>query len=176
VDNGAGNPELAIIQHNFREYKIEVYEGIDCDSITFEGQVESSKRLNLVYDDVTLHYHVIASLRRAMLNKSCVELAVRGAVATPHKCDQTCSDYMPIPPCIFAEVRITCADFNRRIRRQTCFDNNKKEAQKNRLLGKRNCASCCGPFVHEHKHERGKRYCRTCEVNREIGTSGICNP
>ena len=40
-----------------------------------EGQVDTFQRLNILYDDVTRHYHVIASLTDAMakqfLCKSC---------------------------------------------------------------------------------------------------------
>jgi hypothetical protein len=35
----------------------------------FEGQVESSQRLNLPYDDVARRYHVIASLPGAMTKR-----------------------------------------------------------------------------------------------------------
>jgi len=48
VTNGAGLPELDKFQEHFREYKIVVYEGLRCDTIMFEGHVESNKRLNLL--------------------------------------------------------------------------------------------------------------------------------
>jgi hypothetical protein len=51
LDNGAGVRELIRFQEHFREYKVVVYEIKLC--IIFEGQVESFKRLNLLYDDVT---------------------------------------------------------------------------------------------------------------------------
>ena len=47
LSNGVGIPELVRLQENFRDYKILVYEDLSCDNIIFEGQVESSKRLNL---------------------------------------------------------------------------------------------------------------------------------
>lgn len=52
--NGAGIPELTIFQEHFHDYKTVVYDGLKCDSIMFEGQVESSKRLHVLYD-VTRH-------------------------------------------------------------------------------------------------------------------------
>jgi len=57
--NGAGIPELTTFQEQFREYKIVVYQVLSCDSIMFEGHVESSKRLNQLYDVVGRHYHGI---------------------------------------------------------------------------------------------------------------------
>jgi hypothetical protein len=62
LSNGAGLPELTRFQEHFRDYKTVVYDGLNCDSIMFEGPVESSECLNLLYDDVTRHYHLIASL------------------------------------------------------------------------------------------------------------------
>jgi hypothetical protein len=56
LDNGGGIPELGRFQEHFNDYKIVVYTGLYCDSIMFEGQNQSSqKRLNLLYDDVTIH-------------------------------------------------------------------------------------------------------------------------
>jgi len=39
-----------------------VFAGLNCDSVMFQGQVESCKRVNLMLDEVTQHYHVIANL------------------------------------------------------------------------------------------------------------------
>ena len=46
-----------------------VYHGLSCDDIMFEGQVDSSKRLNILYDDVECHYYVIVKLTAAMAKK-----------------------------------------------------------------------------------------------------------
>ena len=43
--------ELGISVH-FREYKITVYQDLACNDIMFEEQVDSPKRINLLYDDV----------------------------------------------------------------------------------------------------------------------------
>jgi hypothetical protein len=68
LDIGAGIPDCIRFQKHFHEYKTEVYEGLNCDSIMFKGQVESSNRLNLLYD-VTQHYHVITNLTGAMTKR-----------------------------------------------------------------------------------------------------------
>jgi len=64
-----GIPELNRFQEKFRDYKIVAYQGLGCDDIMLEGQVDSSKHLNLVYDDVERHYHVIANLTGAMAKR-----------------------------------------------------------------------------------------------------------
>jgi len=69
LSNGVGIPELVRFQERFREYKIVIYHGLSCDIIMFEGQVDSAKRLNILYDDVERHYHVIANLTGAMARK-----------------------------------------------------------------------------------------------------------
>ena len=69
LSSGGGIPELARFQEQFREYKIVVYQGLSCDNIIFEGRVESAKRLNLLYNDVEKHYHVITNLRSAMARR-----------------------------------------------------------------------------------------------------------
>jgi hypothetical protein len=42
LENGGGIPELESVQDHFGQYKIVVYTGLNCDSIMFEGQVETS--------------------------------------------------------------------------------------------------------------------------------------
>ena len=49
-------------QVHFQEYRIVVYSGLNCDDACFDGQVESEKRINLLYDDVEHHYHVINNI------------------------------------------------------------------------------------------------------------------
>jgi len=90
-----GIPELNRFQEHFRDYKIVVYQGLGCDDIMYEGQVDSSKHLNLLYDDVERHYHVKTNLTGAMAKKyvfnACHKSCRRDIT---HVCDQTCSDCM----------------------------------------------------------------------------------
>jgi len=83
LSNGAGNPELVLFQEHFREYKIVVYRGLSCEGINFEGRVDSTKRLNILFDDVQRHYHVIANLTGAMARKF---------VCT--RCNKSCTSYV----------------------------------------------------------------------------------
>jgi hypothetical protein len=101
LSNGAGLPELGRFQEHFHDYKIVVYSGLNCDSIMFEGQVESSKSLNLLYDDVTRHYHVIGSLTGAMAKEYACKACNKGCRRdVTHVCDHTCSDCFANPPCV----------------------------------------------------------------------------
>ena len=60
--NGGGVPEIRRFQDHYTEFKIVVYSGLNCEDIIFEGQVTSEKRVNLLYDGVKRHYHVIRNL------------------------------------------------------------------------------------------------------------------
>jgi hypothetical protein len=90
LSNGAGLPELERFQEHFSDFKIVVYSGKNCDSIMFEGQIESSRRLNLLYDDVTRHYHVIGSLTGALAKRYVCKACNKGCRSdVTHVCDQT---------------------------------------------------------------------------------------
>ena len=73
----------------------------------FEGQVDSHKRINLLYDDVERHYHVIVNITGAMskkfmckaCNKSCASVVTQ-------ICDQTFSDCIGMSPCAFSDILI----------------------------------------------------------------------
>ena len=58
LENGGGIREIQQFQDHFSEYKIIVYCGLNCEDIIFEGRVTSEKRVNLLYDEITNHYHV----------------------------------------------------------------------------------------------------------------------
>jgi len=111
LSNGAGILELVRFQEHFRQYKRVVYRCMSCEDIMFEGRVDSPKRLNILYDVVERHYHVIAKLRKAMAKKNvfkgCSKACKRDV---EYVCAQTCSDCMVSPPCAFAEFRIPCDD------------------------------------------------------------------
>jgi len=132
--HGGGIPELQRFQDHFSEYRIVVYGGLKCRDIIFDGQVTSEKRIDLLYDDINSHYHVIANLSGAMVkryvckgcNKGC-----RSGVA--HKCQETSNDCMSIPPCVYSHVRIPCESCNRTFRSQTCFDKHKTKKWRERL-------------------------------------------
>jgi hypothetical protein len=69
LTDGGGIPELMRFQEHFKEYRIVVFGGLNCDDIVFDDQVESEKRINLLYDDVANHYHVINNVTVALSRK-----------------------------------------------------------------------------------------------------------
>ena len=69
MENGGGIREIQQLQDHFTEYKIVVYGGLNCSDILFEGRVASEKRVNLLYDEVNRHFHVITNLTGAMSNQ-----------------------------------------------------------------------------------------------------------
>ena len=132
----------------------------------------SEKRVNLLYDDVTRHYHVIANLTDAMSKRyicACCSRSCDSGVT--HKCSEACSDCLSIPPCISTHVRIPCRSCNRTFRSQACFERHKTNKLKGKpvCMQKRNCANCNSPILRKHKHECFKQYCSFCQQNRETG-------
>jgi len=124
LKNGGGIPELTRFQEHFHEYMIVVCCGLNCDSIMYQGHVESEKRINLLFDEVTRHYHVIGNLTGAMAKRYVCECCNKDCrYGASHTCEQTCSDCMVSPPCKYAGPRIPCELCNRHFRSQTCFDN-----------------------------------------------------
>jgi hypothetical protein len=122
--SGGSIPELERFHDHFSQYKIVVYTGLNCESVMFEGHVETSERLNLLYD-VTRHYHVIGSMTGAMVRQFVCKACGKGCLREMHTCDQTCSDCMVGHPCVQAGVLIPCVYCNRHFRSQTCFVNHK---------------------------------------------------
>jgi hypothetical protein len=137
----------------------------------FDGQVESEKRINLLYDNVTYHYHVINSMTGAFSRKyfctGCNKGCERGVM---HRCQETCSDCMSVPPCPYDNVRILCESCNRQFRSCACFDRHKtnKLGKKTICEKKRNC-TICNRLITDKRNECFKPFCTICQQNREIG-------
>jgi hypothetical protein len=172
LKNGGGIPELMKFQEHFKEYRIYVNGGLNCEDIVFDGLVESEKRLNLLYDDVMFHYHVITNVTGAMAKyyvcKGCGTGYKEGDVT--HKCDQACNDCMSIPPCAFAQFRIPCESCNCTFRSQTCFDRHKTNKMRGKTVyeQKRNCPKF-GLLLSRKQHECFKSYCENCSAYKEVG-------
>jgi len=125
----------------------------------FEGQADSAKRLNILYDDVEGHYHVIAKLTGAMARryvcKRCHKSCTRDVT---HTCDQTCSDCLVCPPCAFRNVRIPCLECNRHFRSHTCFAKHKQiTKQELSVCERKRCCATCGWAVTRGNHDCNKR-------------------
>jgi hypothetical protein len=128
LDHGGGIRELERFQDHFKEYRIVVFAGLNCDEIYFDGQVNSEKRLNLLYDDVDHHYHVITNVTGVMTRRYVCKGCNKGCRRdVSHICDKKCSDCMSSPPCTFEGVRIPCDACNRHFRSRACFDKHRKK-------------------------------------------------
>jgi len=69
VSEGGGISELVKLQENFRQFSITVYQGLACQDIIYEGLVDFTKKINLLYDDVEQQYNVIVNITGAMAKK-----------------------------------------------------------------------------------------------------------
>jgi len=171
LSNGGGIPELMKFQEHFKEYRIVVYRGLNCGDIMFDGQVDSEKRINLVYDDSQRHFHVInnvtAALSQRYVCKGCNRGCRRGVT---HRCRETCSDCLSVPPCPYDGDHILCESCNRQFGSRACFDRHRtmKIGKKTVCEKKKNCTTC-NKFIMGNKHECFKPYCSSCNQNREIG-------
>jgi len=146
LSDGAGITEVVRFQEHIREYKIVVYHGLKCDNITFEWQVDSAKRLNLLYDDVEKHYHVITNLTGAMARRHVCKGRNNSCTSdVKHVCDRTVPTAWPPSPCTFSDVRFPCAECNRHFRSRTSYENHRQ-----RTLNKKSvceCRWCCATNV-----------------------------
>ena len=137
----------------------------------YEGKVDSSKHLNLHYDDVERHYLVVTNLQSVMAEryvcKACYKCS-RSDVT--HVCDQTCSDCKASPPCAFSGTRFPCNDCNRYFRSMSCLASHKQNTSKKKSVWehKRSCATC-GWFVTDARHKCNKVFCANCKLNRDVG-------
>ena len=78
LKNGVGILELTKFQEHFHENRIVVYSGLNCECILYEGHVDFAKRINLLLNEVTWHYHVIANLKGAMAKRYVCEGCNKG--------------------------------------------------------------------------------------------------
>ena len=72
----------------------------------FEGQVDSTKTTNVLFDVVKRNYHIMVNITGAMAKTFMSKACNKSCASDPtHICDQTCSDCMARPPCAFSAVR-----------------------------------------------------------------------
>ena len=140
----------------------------------YQGDIESENRLNLLFDELIRHYHVIGNLTGAMAKRyiceGCDKCCKYGVV---HTCEQTCNDCMVSPPCLSAGPTNQFDLCNRHFRSQTCFNNHKNKTQgksrKKSAYQLRKCCGTCGALITYKKHECNKLFCVTCNENKGTG-------
>ena len=68
---------------------------MSCEDIMFERQVDNTKMLNILYDDVEQHYHVIVNLTGATARKYVCKGCNKACTSdVTHDFGQTCSECM----------------------------------------------------------------------------------
>ena len=156
-----GIPELNRLLKHFQDYKIVVFQGLGFDDIIYDEQVDSSKDLNLLYDDVERHFHVITNLTGAMAKKYvCNACHKYCRCDITHVCGQTCSDCMTSPPYVFSDVRIPCDGYNRHFRSRTFFANHKQSTAKRKSVCERKrYRATCRLLLTNARHECNKIFC-----------------
>jgi len=133
---GGGIRELTQFQEYIKEYRIFVFSGLNCEDIIFDEPVQTEKRINPLYDDLSRHYHVIVNITGAMAKRYVCKACKKGCCSdVTHKFEQACSDCMSVPPCTLSHVRIPCELCNRNFRSRACLDKHKK----NKLRAKTVC-------------------------------------
>ena len=92
LQNGGGINELQQFEGHSTEYRIVVFGGLDCEDVILDRHVKSEKRINLLYDDVNILYHVITHLTGAMVKRYDCKGCNKGCRSdVTHKCrDQQC--------------------------------------------------------------------------------------
>ena len=66
LTNGGGIRVLTRFQEHYKELRIVVYGGLNCEDTIFDGRNKSEKRISLLYDETTRHYHLITNITGAM--------------------------------------------------------------------------------------------------------------
>jgi len=140
----------------------------------FDGLVQTDKRISLLYDDVTRHYHVIVSITGVMAKRYVCKACNKGCRRdVTHKCEQACSDCMSVPSCTFSHVRIPCESCNRTFSNRVLFDKHKNYMLRGKTVceQKKNCVAC-GSLLTNKNHECNKPYCANCKQN--MGNGHLC--
>ena len=156
-----GSPNSSVSWNTLGGNMISVYIGLNCNNIMFEGQVDSTKTLNILYDDIDRYYHVISNLTAAMARRCVCNRCHKSRKSdVTHACDQKFSDCMACPPCAFSNVRIPCLECNRHFRNHTCFANHKQSTKLKRpVCERKRYSTTCGCAVTQGNHDCNKRYC-----------------
>ena len=120
----------------------------------FEGQVDSPKRINLLYDDIERH-QLIANLTGAMSRryvcKACNKVFRRGVT---HAYDQRFNHYTAGTPSAFEGIRIPFEECKRQFINRASFDNHTRSITKKKsVCDLRRCCAPFGPLVTRGNYE-----------------------
>ena len=149
LSGGGGIPELIKFLEHFRDYKITVYQSLVCEDIMIEEQVDSSKRINLLYYDIERHYHVIVKLTGALVRRYVLKHVTKHAELTTHTAVTKCATivcldlHAPFPP--YESPAPNVID----VLNHACFSKHKQRNSSKK--------SICGALKRSEKHKCSKR-------------------
>lgn len=158
--NGSSTDELRKFQCFLANYNIIVYQyGCKGRSVIFNGNNNSDKNLNLIYDNG--HYNVITSLTSAFnCGYYCENCHVPYNSKNDHRCMVTCPLCQQSPPCLQKYTNVKCNECNRDFRDQNCYDQHKS---KNICDKVKRCSDCLTTYKADRTHECNEIYCKTCK-------------
>jgi len=169
LSTAAGIPELVRFQEHFREYKIVSSHGLSCEDIMFEGQVDSSRRINLLYDDVEKHYNVIANLTAAMAKSTYVKGATKHVEGTSRtSATRRVATAWPalrvLSPAFESPAMTAIGTLEVVVFHQP----QAAHIEKKSVCERKRCCATCGWVVTHENHECNKRFCENCNKNRDV--------
>lgn len=156
---GAGIPELKILQNYLHEYKIVVYQyATKGKDVIFEGDNDVPKKINLIYHKG--HYNLITSLTATFAcNYYCDTCHVPYKTKDTHRCSKSCPCCQTTPPCE-NKTNIVCTECNRGFRNDKCFENHENSLCKN----VKKCFECLKTYRISNKaHVCEEHFCITCK-------------
>jgi len=69
LTNGGGFEEFRLFQKQFSDYKFNVFDGLNPNSVMFSGKSFSVKKLHLIFDRENKHYIIITNLKGLMTKR-----------------------------------------------------------------------------------------------------------
>jgi hypothetical protein len=169
LSNGGGLEELQQFQQYFSNYKIIDFDGLHPDRVMFSGNFLSDKKLYLLYDQDSKHYHAITNLKDAMAKRyicnGCDTL-----YDYTHKCDKVCSLCTTTPPCTKDHTKY-CGTCNRYLLSEKCFQNHLILKVKGKLVyqWREVCRNCSYLVTFDSKHKCFKKFCTFCNKKQPSG-------
>ena len=128
----------------------------------YEGHFQSDKRINLLFDEVTYHYHSVANLAVPMAKRYDCEGCNKGCrYGVVHACERTSNDYS-------TSSLYICGPTISYDLCNTCFDNHKKRTRGKRKSAcelRKRCCTCCALITHM-QHECNNRFCHMLREQR----------
>ena len=135
----------------------------------FEGQVESSKTINLLYDDVERHYHVITNLTCAMARKYYVKHTTRHVQVTSNtSLTRRVATAWPILRARYPMFANPAPNLTGILKAARVSLTTSGAPQRNTSMWTKAVLCTCEWVVTHEEREYNQRLCDNCNQNKEI--------